>query len=211
MKEIVKTFNNSEIRMTVIDNEPYFCGLDVGKALELKDVQRQINRLPEKGTTKSPTLTSGGEQYLLYVNEANLYRLIFKSKKLEAIKFQDWIFDEVIPSIKKTGKYSISEKLKIKSTKARNSMTAEWKKHKVEKPAEYRELTLQEYKSLNFEEWKRKKDFTEDELKLLTALELMEQLKLTNIPDIEGFLDCKESIKDTAGSIKQIVNNKEVE
>ena len=64
---------------------------------------------------------------------------------------------------------------------------------------------------MGFESWKRKKDFTEDEIKLITALELMEQLKLTNIKQKKGYDGCHESIEETATGIKQIVDKKEVE
>ena len=64
-----------------------------------------------------------------FINEGALYQLIFRSRKKTAKEFKKWVTHEVLPSIRKTGKYSIPEKLKIKSTKARNSMTKEWKRH----------------------------------------------------------------------------------
>lgn len=108
--DVSYNFTGANVRTTVIDGEPYFCAADVGKILDLSNVQRQVLRLPKKGTTLSPTLTNGGIQRLIYINESNLYRLIFKSNKEDAIKFQDWIMDEVIPSIRKTGKYDETER-----------------------------------------------------------------------------------------------------
>ncbi len=52
------------------------------------------------------TPTNGGIQKLKFINEPNLYRIIFRSNKTEALNFQNWVFAEVLPSIRKTGSYS---------------------------------------------------------------------------------------------------------
>ncbi|MFX8422086.1 BRO family protein, partial [Acinetobacter baumannii] len=49
---------------------------------------------------------NGGIQKLKFINEPNLYRIIFRSNKTEALNFQNWVFAEVLPSIRKTGSYS---------------------------------------------------------------------------------------------------------
>lgn len=69
----------------------------------------------EKGVHKMYTLTEGGKQVLTFINEPNLYRVIFRSNKQEAVKFQDWIFEKVIPQIRKTGSYSIQEQAQLPS------------------------------------------------------------------------------------------------
>ncbi|EGP02427.1 hypothetical protein AAUPMG_12896, partial [Pasteurella multocida subsp. multocida str. Anand1_goat] len=53
------------------------------------------------------TLTAGGTQSMIYINEPNLYRLIIKSRKPEAEPFETWVFEEVLPQIRKTGKYEV--------------------------------------------------------------------------------------------------------
>ena len=70
----------------------------------------------EKGVRKIPTLTAGGEQKLLYVNESNLYKTIFQSRKEAAERFTDWVTSEVLPAIRKTGSYhpmSTDEKIQV--------------------------------------------------------------------------------------------------
>ncbi|HGJ5878179.1 MAG TPA: Bro-N domain-containing protein, partial [Arsenophonus nasoniae] len=57
-------------------------------------------------------------QLLVYVNEPNLYRVIFRSNKLEAKQFQDWVFNEVLPSIRKTGRYDHTKPKYQPQTKA---------------------------------------------------------------------------------------------
>ncbi|WP_313937843.1 BRO-N domain-containing protein [Anabaena azotica] len=61
----------------------------------------------EKGTAIVSTL--GGEQEMLTVNEPGLYRLIFKSRKPVAKRFQRWVFHEVLPSLRRTGRYEIPQ------------------------------------------------------------------------------------------------------
>lgn len=104
----LQIFSNSEfgeIRTITKDNEPMFCLADVCKALELTQPSKVKERLNPKGVNSIPTLTKGGEQKLLYINEGNLYKAIFQSRKDSAERFTDWVTGEVLPSIRKTGSY----------------------------------------------------------------------------------------------------------
>lgn len=102
------TFNFHEehdVRINVIDDEPWFCLADAASILSIKNVSQLSSQLDEKGISKTYTLTDGGKQQLIFVNEPNLYRVIFRSNKPEAKQFQDWVFNEVLPEIRKTGRY----------------------------------------------------------------------------------------------------------
>lgn len=104
----LQIFSNSEfgeIRTITKDDEPMFCLADVCKALELTQPSKVKERLNSKGVNIIPTLTKGGEQKLLYINESNLYKTIFQSRKESAERFTDWVTSEVLPSIRKTGSY----------------------------------------------------------------------------------------------------------
>lgn len=108
MNELVKSFNYepNEVRISMIDEQPMFCLKDVCDILEIQNAsQLAAKSLDEKGLSKIYTLTDGGQQELLFINEPNLYRVIFRSNKKEAKKFQDWVFNEVLPSIRKNGIY----------------------------------------------------------------------------------------------------------
>ena len=85
--------------------EPWFCLSDVCGVLGIVNPSKLATRLRQKGITSSYTLTNGGEQSLLFVDESNLYETIFASRKPEAKEFRYWITSEVIPSIRKTGAY----------------------------------------------------------------------------------------------------------
>jgi prophage antirepressor-like protein len=94
-----------DVRIQVIAGEPWFCLKDVCEVLDIKNVSQLSSQLDEKGICKTYTPTKGGKQQLVYVNEPNLYRVIFRSNKPEAKQFQDWVFNEVLPMIRKTGSY----------------------------------------------------------------------------------------------------------
>ena len=104
----LQIYNNEEfgdIRTVTIDNEPMFCLSDVCKALGLTQPSKVKDRLNAKCVSSIPTLTAGGEQKLLYINESNLYKTIFQSRKESAERFTDWVTSEVLPEIRKTGSY----------------------------------------------------------------------------------------------------------
>lgn len=103
-----QVFNNSqfgELRISGTPDKPMFCLNDVCKALGLGNVTALKSRLDEKGFTTIKVLTSGGNQQMIFINEPNLYRCIFQSRKAEAEQFQDWVFNEILPSIRKSGGY----------------------------------------------------------------------------------------------------------
>ncbi|PWD58519.1 hypothetical protein GMW39_01370 [Pectobacterium parmentieri] len=94
-----------EVRIQVIGGEPWFCLKDVCDVLTVDRTSRLIRELDDKGLANCHTPTKGGKQQLVYVNEPNLYRVIFRSNKPEARQFQDWVFNDVLPSIRKKGSY----------------------------------------------------------------------------------------------------------
>lgn len=104
--EIFKN-ENFEVRVAVDETgEPLFCLSDVCKILDIANSRDAKTRLDLKGVATTDTLTNGGMQKLDFINEPNLYRLIFQSRKPEAEVFQEWVFAEVLPSIRKTGSYT---------------------------------------------------------------------------------------------------------
>lgn len=103
----LQIFNSEEfgdIRTVEIDGKPYFVGTDVAKALGYSNPRKAIIDHC-KGVTKRDTPTSSGIQSMSYINEGDLYRLIMKSKLPSAEKFEAWVMDEVLPTIRKTGSY----------------------------------------------------------------------------------------------------------
>lgn len=104
----LQVFNSSEfgeIRTITKDDEPMFCLADVCKALEISNVGNVKQRLSEKGIHTADTPTKGGLQKMIFINEANLYKTIFQSRKESAERFTEWVTSEVLPSIRKNGGY----------------------------------------------------------------------------------------------------------
>ena len=103
----LQIFNNpefGEIRTIEIEGKPYFVASDVAAALGYANPRKAVSDHC-KGVTKRDTPTSSGVQSMSYIGEGDLYRLIMKSKLPSAEKFESWVMDEVLPSIRSTGYY----------------------------------------------------------------------------------------------------------
>ena len=90
----------------MIDSKPYAVGVDVARALGYaKPSQAVIDHC--KGIRKSGIPSKGGIQETNVISEGDIYRLIVKSTLPSAERFESWVFDEVLPQIRKTGSYSL--------------------------------------------------------------------------------------------------------
>lgn len=113
MTNQIQVFNNTEfgnIRTLEINGEPYFVGKDVATALGYSNSRKAIGDHvddEDKGVTNCDTL--GGNQQITVINESGLYSLIFASKLPSAKRFKRWVTSEVLPMLRKTGKYSITD------------------------------------------------------------------------------------------------------
>lgn len=103
----VFSFQSLNVRAFADDaGEPWFCAADVCSVLGYRNSRLTIQKhCKEKGVSKRYTLTDGGNQELLYINEGNLYRLIIKSRKPEAEAFEREVMEVILPAIRKTGGY----------------------------------------------------------------------------------------------------------
>jgi anti-repressor protein len=104
-------FNNQEIRVIIIDNEPWFIAADVCAVLEHTNTSVALLRLKvyeKQLVDPKQYLGSVSNQYISAISESGLYRLVLTSRKPQADSFQDWIVQEVIPTIRKTGRYSVN-------------------------------------------------------------------------------------------------------
>ena len=109
MVDKIFNFNDIDVRVLVTDkNEPYFVAKDVCNVLGYTKSTSSVieTHCKAEGCTKTVLPSKGGNQETILINEGNLYRLILKSKKPEAEKFESWVCDEVLPSIRKQGIYA---------------------------------------------------------------------------------------------------------
>lgn len=105
--QIFKNEEFGEIRTVEIEGKPYFCGSDVAKALGYSEPHKAVTRhCRDDGMKRTPIADSLGRvQETVFIPEGDLYRLIVSSKLPTAEKFEHWVFDEVLPSIRKHGGY----------------------------------------------------------------------------------------------------------
>lgn len=103
----IQFFDSTEfgsIRVVEEDGKFLFCGSDVAKALGYSRPNEAVSAHC-KGTVKRRTPTTSGVQEMLFIPEGDVYRLISRSKLPAAVRFEVWVFDEVLPSIRKHGGY----------------------------------------------------------------------------------------------------------
>ena len=107
----LKVFQNKEfgeVRSLIIGGEPWFVGKDVTNILGYKNGSRDINRhVDEEDRGSTEMVSPSGKQMTTIINESGLYSLILSSKLPTAKKFKHWVTSEVLPTLRKTGRYEI--------------------------------------------------------------------------------------------------------
>lgn len=124
-------FGELQVRARLDESgNPQIIASDVCKALGLSGTNKALKGLPddEKGTTK--VRTPGGIQDVLYVTEAGLYRLIFRSNKRGAETFRKWVFSEVLPALRKHGSYSLAPRTPLEALK-QIVASLEWQERQI--------------------------------------------------------------------------------
>ena len=102
--EIFKNEEFGEVRTIMLDDKPYFMASDIAKALGYARPNDAVSRHC-RATVKHSTPISGKIQKVNFIPEGDMYRLIAHSKLPSAERFESWIFDEVLPTIRRTGGY----------------------------------------------------------------------------------------------------------
>ena len=101
-------FNGFELR-TIVDEkgEVFFVASDVAKSLDYRNASDMTRNLDEDEVRTHKMRTNAGDREMLLITEPGLYMAIMKSRKPEAKSFQKWVTSEVLPSIRKTGSYTL--------------------------------------------------------------------------------------------------------
>ncbi|MEE4461863.1 Bro-N domain-containing protein [Azotobacter chroococcum] len=99
-------FETREVRTLLIEGQPWFCAADVCAVLGYANSRKAVSdNCREAGVTASDISSGGQKRRVTFISEGNLYRLIIKSRKEEAQRFESWVCDEVLPAIRKHGRY----------------------------------------------------------------------------------------------------------
>lgn len=99
-------YQHKQVRTVLIDGEVWFVAKDVCDVLEIVNSRHAVASLPDKvkgGVVQNDSI--GRPQQMTVINESGVYTLAFRSTKAGAKKFTDWVTSDVIPAIRKTGKY----------------------------------------------------------------------------------------------------------
>ena len=111
--EIFKFENLGDVRIKLDEKgEPWFCLKDISDILGIQNSRDALKRINPKGVDTIYTLTDGGNQQLMYIDEFNLYELIFTSRKPIAVRFKEWV-KQVIYEIRTKGYYGVANFRKI--------------------------------------------------------------------------------------------------
>lgn len=153
-------YNESEnvsIRTEVINGEPWFVAKDVARALDISWSGQTLANIPDEWQGMMSFITpcgnyqGGGAQTLKVINEAGLYKLAFRSNKPEADRFVNWVASDVLPSIRRTGSYTVGQgerkrlplpRLRPYFKQWKESLTPYIRRKELEEVAEAEEVTL---------------------------------------------------------------------
>jgi prophage antirepressor-like protein len=150
IRDIFK-YKNKNLKIVSLNNEYWFCGKDIAQILEYKKLTNSIKihikdkhkimlkDLYNKFNILNPIYKNKYEKKMIYISESGLYKLILKSNMKEAENFQDWIVEEVLPSIRKNG-YYIKSNINDKQIEKLKQEIDENKKQLEEKDAQLNRL-----------------------------------------------------------------------
>lgn len=124
MKNELKIFENEafgKVRVIERNNEPWFVGKDVAGILGYSDLNKAISMHVDEEDKKlnDKTSSSFGQRGATLINESGLYSLILSSKLPATKQFKRWVTSEILPTIRKTGSYSVNQDMKAKEVEAR--------------------------------------------------------------------------------------------
>ncbi|WP_406242012.1 Bro-N domain-containing protein [Tissierella carlieri] len=131
--QIFRNNEFGEIRVIEKDGEPWLVGKDVANSLGYSNSRKAISDhvdVEDKGVTICDT--PGGKQEMTIINESGFYSLVLSSKLPTAKKFKRWVTSEVLPSIRKEGKYIVEQTSKS-SLAASNNNPLQQQKEKLKK------------------------------------------------------------------------------
>ena len=122
--QIFKNAEFGQIRTCMVDGEIYFVGKDVASGLGYKNTKDALMRhVDEEDKLGSGFTTSGQNREMIIINESGLYSLILSSKLESARRFKRWVTSEVLPAIRRNGRYELEQQNRL--LESRNALLEE--------------------------------------------------------------------------------------
>lgn len=112
------SFDNTPVRTVSRDGEIWFVASDVAKALEYRDAHNMARVLDDYEIGTHTVSTPSGDQEMLIISESGMYHAVLKSRKPEAKRFKRWVTAEVLPAIRKTGRYDRGSAISLTENEA---------------------------------------------------------------------------------------------
>ena len=106
-------FHGNNVRVFGTHDEPWFVAKDIGEILGLKNYRDFVGSLEPQETRVDSIYTNAGRREVTLINESALYQTIFQSRKEEAKKFKKWVFSDLLPTLRRTGKYEMENRMKV--------------------------------------------------------------------------------------------------
>lgn len=191
-----------QVRTVTIDEQVYFVGVDVARALGYSNTQDAIGRHCRGVVKADVTDSSGRRQPMNVITEGDVYRLIMRSKRQEAERFEKWACDEVLPALRKTGTYTVGQKpdsYTIENPAERARRWAEEYEERVALQGEVEKLTVV------VKEQKPKADYFDsliDKTLLTNFRDTAKELGYSQNQFVGWLLENKYVYKDSAGILK---------
>jgi prophage antirepressor-like protein len=140
-------FCGQSVRTKMLDGMPYFCLVDVCKVLDIENTRNCKARLNEDGVRSTDVIDNlGRSQQATFINESNLYKVIFQSRKPNAEKFTEWVTGEVLPAIRRDGAFVVNngnETLEELTLRALQGLSAAVERQKRTIAEQQKQLELQ--------------------------------------------------------------------
>jgi prophage antirepressor-like protein len=116
MTELIQSFdfNTKDIRIIKKDNIHWFIAKDICNLLKLSNVSQAVSKLPDKWKGIKQNDTLGGKQNMITISEAGVYRLIMRSDKIQSQRFQEWVCENLLPTLRQKGEYRMNEEYQNK-------------------------------------------------------------------------------------------------
>lgn len=102
-------YNDKPVRSIERNGEPWFVGKDVCGVLEIKNHNDALGRLDDDERAEVGITDPSGTKFAIIISEAGVYRLVFSSRKTEAEEFKRWLAHEVLPQLRRAGKYAVNK------------------------------------------------------------------------------------------------------
>lgn len=199
MKEFIQSFEGHRVRVEMVKSEPWFVAKDVAERLEYtwKGDAGTMPHVPEEWKGVYSVQTPSGKQDMLCLSEQGLYFFLARSDKPRALPFQKWIAGEVLPALRKTGRFEIPQDERTRAAKIRNTFTETLQVHGCNAPIHFIKITGTMKKHAGIKGNKPKAQFDLMELGKIEAAEIIASINLMQ-EGADSYESCKPICQDAA-------------